>query len=193
MAKDTFASKVRKVFVENPDQSFDVPALALALDLVTKKDKAPLYATLRDFLNSSEICEIGPKSYAYMGRAGRPDIRSAMWAILRMRKAATIEDLQELSGASRAYAEEFIRMLQKRGAAEKAGSRNGSAVFRLVIDSGPQVPEDTAKVERLRNIRAAKRAALDLIEDAGHDLISATQKLIAARIAINDIPEGGVK
>lgn len=194
MKKQSFAEKVRQVFVQSVEAGLpemDNKALARALDLVSDQDKHPLYATLRDFLKSGEIEDIRPKVYVYKGKnSPKKDIRGAMWAVMRMRKTATRDDLQELAGASLDYANEFLRLLLKRGAIEKVGAvRNGSPVYRLVNDTGPQTPENTAKAERLRNIRAAKRAALDLIEDAGNDLISATQKLISARMAVNDLPE----
>ena len=193
MGQNTFAEQVRKTFIQLRDAGqaeIDNQSLALQLDLISDKDKKPLRSTLRDFVKSGEIECIRPNVYAYKGKSGQPDIRSAMWAVMRMRKTVTKQDLQELSGASADYAKEFISLLQRRGVIELLpAKRTGSAVYRLVNDTGPQPPEDSEKAARLKKIRAAKKAALELIEAAGNDLIAASQKLMAARIAVNDLPE----
>jgi predicted transcriptional regulator of viral defense system len=190
--KETFAGKVRSVMsskTQAGQQEITVQEIARVLDLVSDADKKPLYSALSDFVKSGEVKLVSPGIYAYLGRNKHPDIRSAMWSILRMRKVVTVNDLQEMAGASKEYAEEFVNMLRRRGVVEKMTRKGACAVYRMTDDIGPQTPEDTAKIERLRSISAAKKAALELIEDAWHDLISASQKLISARIAINDIKE----
>lgn len=193
MGKQSFAEKVRQVFIEASESRLEAASLDFlyfALDLVSGEDRKPLRAVLRDFLKAGEIECVGKHVYVYRGKSGKPEIRDAMWRVIRMRKTVTVTDLQELSGAGDGYAKEFLNLLIKRGVVEKIpAKRDGETVYRLVNDTGRAAPENDEKAARLRAIRAAKKAALDLIETAGNDLIAATQKLMAARIAVNDMPE----
>jgi len=189
----TYAQQVRNVIIQLRDLGYSEirqKDLFEPLDLVTNEDKKPLRTTLHEFIKTGEIETIRPNVYVYKGKPGTQEIRSAMWAVLRMRKIVTIDDLQELCGASRDYANEFIRLLLSREVVEKIPCHpTGGYFFRLVNDTGPQPPEDSEKAARLRKIRAAKKVALELIEAAGSDLIAASQKLFSARLAVNDLPE----
>lgn len=192
--KDTFASKVRAVLLTLADsgrKAVSKDELCDALDLVSNEDKRPLYAVLRDFHKSGEIESPAPHVYVYEGKQrARIDIQAAIWAVIRMRKSVTVEDLQELTGAKKDYAKEFLQLLVRREVIEKMpAKRNGTSLYRLVNDIGKDTPENDEKAARLRKSRAAKKAALDMIAEAGNDLISAAQKLNAARIAVNDMPE----
>ncbi len=50
---------------------------------------------------------------------GKVNIKTRMWKILTARGAVTYDDLQELTGASRVYAQEWMATLVKRGVVKK--------------------------------------------------------------------------
>ena len=66
-----------------------------------------------------------------MTRQEKIHLKTVMWRILRARKVVSYDDLQELSGASRVYAQEWMSTLVKREVVEKlSGGR-----YRLVDES----------------------------------------------------------
>ena len=192
MRSETLPGKIRAAFQKLAPDGGAVPLkkLALALDLIPGDDKRPLHATIKDMLRREEIERISPGVYAYRGLdQKKPDIKSAMWAVIRMKRAVTIDDLEELSSAARADAKEFLNMLARRGCVEKI-TRSGRGLYRLIEDPGPETPMDTKKAEKLRRIRESKKRALAEIDRAGEMLMTASQALVAARMIVNDLDEG---
>ncbi len=189
--RQSFTNRVRQALIALSETSEQVSnaELAQALDLVGDRDKRPMYASLCDLRKSGEIERVRPGVHVYKGLDKRqPEIRARMWTVVRMRKVVSIEDLQELCGASEAYALEFMRMLARRAVVEKIDRGPGSSVYRLVKD-GLNAPEDDEKSARLRRIRLAKKRALEELDAAGKTLIDAAQAIARARIAVNDMPE----
>ena len=60
-----------------------------------------------------------------------------MWRILQSRKVVTYDDLQELAGVSRSYAQEWMATLIKRNVVKKTDSGK----YRLVCHETPVMPE----------------------------------------------------
>lgn len=192
MRSETMPAKIRAAFQKLAPDGGPVTSQKLArhLDLIQGDDKRPFHATIKDMLKREEIERLSPGVYAYRGReVKKPDIKSAMWAVLRMKRAVTIDDMQELSSASREYAKEFMNMLARRGCVEKI-TQSGRILYRLIEDPGPDTPMDTAKAEKLRRIRESKKRALAEIDRAGEMLMTASQALVAARMIVNDLDEG---
>ncbi len=188
--KNSFADKVRQALINlgGGVKPVSNDTLAEYLDLVGDRDKRPMYMALRDLCRSGEAQRVAPGRHLYKGKTGGPDIRSAMWSVLRMRKTVNLDDLQELAGASRHYASQFMILLVRRGVVERI-RRGSNWIYRLVQDPGPQTPEDNEKAAALRRLREAKKAAIEQMDVAGRALIDATQALVRARMVINDIPE----
>jgi hypothetical protein len=158
--------------------------LALELGLISNLDKRPMYAALHDMLRTGEAERARPGVYIYRGRPEpeSPEIREKMWAVLRMRRAVTIEDLQEMAGASYAYAREFLALLTRRETVVRQDRKRQPSVYRLAQDPGPALPEDGEKAAKLRALREKKKAALAAI-DRG------VNALLEARLAVAEIPE----
>lgn len=54
-----------------------------------------------------------------MSKGRKTQLKTIMWRLLRARKVITYDDLQELTGASRSYAQEWMSGLIKKGFARK--------------------------------------------------------------------------
>ena len=192
MKNSTKAGKVRAALIKlSPNaEEVSIEAVAWELDWIFAKDKLPLYAALKDMRKSGEV-ERTRKGYVkYIGsRNEKPEIREAMWSVMRMRKRVTIDDLRELTGASHEYARQFLGMLVRRESVEHIRRRNKCSIYRLIEDTGPETPLDTVKHDRLRAIRQTKRKALEELASAGKLVIDAAKAIASARIAIGDISE----
>jgi hypothetical protein len=186
------SDKVRTALIElGPEgEPVTLAALAMELDMVSDKDKRPMRWALRDMCRTGEVERLEPGVVAYRGRnKGAPDIREAMWAVLRMRQSVTIADLQELADASLFYAREFMTMLVRRGCVESIRRKDHTRIYRLIKDTGPRTPRDNQKADKLRAIREAKKQAMAQLDRAGQSLLDATQAIARARMTVNDISE----
>lgn len=179
MARTGFAAQVRAYLKQKPGAvSYD--ELLIAFDLTSPEEKRRMQTAIRDMIRSGELAQTGAdRVYRYIDRDGRPEFREVMWRVLRSRRRVTADDLQELSGASRTYVREWLRMLERQGLVQRSeGNR-----FTLLEDAGPDaVPCDDAKAEKLRQIRDQKKAALASID-------AALQTILQARLAVSEIRE----
>ena len=183
MAK-TFADKVRNICqrLGRGGREFTISDVAVELDLVFKKDKRPLYLTLKDFRKTGEVERVGEGIYLYKGRNSQPvEIQRRMWRILRVRKKVTVADLQELADASAEYAREWLRNLMRNGVVKRKQLPDNTCIYRLVKDP-VEMPRNVKKADKLRLIRKKKKEALAIA-----DRLYATA--VEIRIAINSIPE----
>ena len=141
--------------------------LAVFLDFVFDKEKQPMYRVLNDLRKTGEVHRVRRGVYVYNGKNKKPpELQEIMWRILRARRTVTIDDLVELAGASREYAEEWLYMLARRDVVKRTGNRqNGGWKYRLIQDVVER-PCNTEKTEKLRRIRRQKREALAALEAA---------------------------
>lgn len=154
---NSFAARMREQFRALGDGGGEVRLADLAerLDLVSDKDKAPMYTALKDFIRRGEIRRVRPGAYVTTGAQDPPiEVRRKMWKVLRARRSVTVEDLMELTGASRSYAQEFLRVMAAREVVVRGeGPR---PLWRLVQDV-VRMPEDDAKAARLRELRRRQK------------------------------------
>jgi len=195
MAQNGMAGTIRRVFKELgaggvPVRQQDVAAHPL-FDLVTNKGKQKLFRAIRELCAAGELERVKPGVYVYRGKTDDPQIRERMWAICRARGRVTIADLQELAGASWAYAKEFLGLLVRQNIAQKLPGHRAPAVW-VMLQTPVEPPVDNQKTERLRRIRAEKKKALAVIDEVGPALVSAAQELSRLRMYINDFPEDEV-
>jgi hypothetical protein len=94
-----------------------------------------------------------------------------MWRVLRAKRTVTVEDLLMMAGAAGSYAREWLGMLEARGVVRKAGQKY------VLIKDHVEMPENDAKAERLRALRARMKGAIA-------DLRTTT---LAVRQATNEI------
>ena len=154
--------------------------LAIKLDMVFDKEKQALYRALRDFVKSGEITRIRRGVYIYNTGNKPPQLQEIMWRYLRAKKTVTIDDLVEISGASRDYAAEWIFMLERRKIVEKI-RLSGARKYRLISD--PVImPKDDKKAEKLKKLRRQKK------REAFVALGEAQNAISRARKAVGEIP-----
>lgn len=179
-----FADKVRKMMIEmgkgNPEVA--VLDIALRLDLISKKERRPVYGAISDFQQAGEVERVRPGVYRYIGKSQAvPEKRAVMWRLLRARKVVTVADFQELAGVSEVYAHEWLSMLIRRGIVKMMGADK----YRLLND--PIVmPENADKAEQLRRMRERKKKAIAALNAANIAMAEAM-----AILADDPPPEGG--
>lgn len=163
--KNSLTDRVREIIKSAGPGGITKNEIAEKLDMVTRDDKAPLCSRLRDLMyKSREIEQKGIRPhFRYFwigGKPGSPTIQEKMWRVLRARKAVTLADLMELAGASEVYAKEYMLVLIKNQIVKKDGYK-----WRMISD--PVImPDNTDKAEKLRKIRAAKKAAIAAMDEA---------------------------
>ena len=161
-----------------------------ALGVALKKSKDRTRTALRDLKRSGEIESAGRGVYRWLGKKRpEPEIKIAMWKLLRARRVVTISDLRELAGASEAYAAEWLRTLAKRGIVRKIRKAN-PATYQLTKDtvelpspSGQGLPDFTDNAMKLRELRKRRK------EEALQSLERAAAAIADAKAALTSMEE----
>jgi hypothetical protein len=140
------AELVTAVIAANPEQ------------VAGRKVRPMVQAVMRDLLRSGEAARVSEGEYRWAARKEPVQMRQKMWSILRARRVVSIEDLMELTGASRCYARQWTTMLE------------GHEVVRRLEDGRVQLvndpvlmPEDSTKAEKLKAIRVRNALAAVLV------------------------------
>lgn len=164
------AAKIREALrsLGKEGKEIESSVLAIKLDMVVDKEKQVLYRALRDFVKSGEVTQIRRGVCVYNSGNKPPQLQEIMWRYLRARKTVTIDDLVEISGASREYASEWVYMLARREIVEKI--RLGRARKYRLISDPVVMPKDSARADRLMELRKQKKkealAALVAVDTA---------------------------
>ena len=132
--------------------------LAVALDLVSDKEKRGMYRVMSDLRKQNEIRRVRPGVHVYLRKPGDDELRQKLWRVFRRLRTVTTDDLIELTGASEGYAKEFLRMLVKRDVARRIDDpkRQDKSKYQMINDP-VKMPEDEEKARRLRKLRRQKR------------------------------------
>ena len=170
----TLNDRIREYLSSRPSGA-TINAKAQALRVSPGKDRRTLANRLRDMVSRGELERIGRGAYRLAPKTGAPQLREVMWRLLRARRSVTVDDLVELSGASRAYAHEFLQALVRQGVVKKPDH----TTFQLAADP-VALPENTAKTEKLRRAREAKKTALASLD-------AAFAAIAEARMAVAEI------
>lgn len=136
-----------------------VDAVSKAMMAQTRQQHKNILNTLSELYRMGKLQRPRQGVYAPAILSKKPDIREAMWRVLRMRKRVTVEDMMTMADASQIYAREWLRMLADRGVIRKIQEPGTTAIWVLVRDS-VETPLDEEKAARLRDIRARKKAEL---------------------------------
>jgi hypothetical protein len=159
--KETFAGKIRQAAKSlcADGNSFTTKALSAHAGLQTRKDEKRMLNALRDFIKAGEARRISTGVYIYLGkqRNGLP-LKDQMRNYLKIKKVVTVDDLREL-GATESYAMEWLHMLVRRGVVVPLQNARYELVANMVV------PENDEKAERLRQLRAAKKAQIAIALD----------------------------
>ena len=162
--RESFAGKIREAAkaLGAGGKEFRADELGDRAGLQTRSDLRRMYQTIIDFIRAGDIERVEKGVYRYRGKpAERPQIQLVMWRIMRARRAVTIEDLQELAGASAAYAKQWLMMLARRQIVRKLSNGKYHLIQDLV-----KMPQDEEKAQKLRKIRERKKAALKALDQA---------------------------
>ena len=151
-------------------------ALAEELGMVFDNEKRVLYRALRDFRRSGETTRIRRGVYIYNGRNKPPQLQEIMWRFLRARKVVTIDDLREISGASKNYAMEWMRMLQKHELVKVI--RTGNLRKYQLISDQVAVPQNDEKAKKFRRIRRQKKSEALVALQGAEDAISRAREAV---------------
>jgi hypothetical protein len=178
---------------QNCGGTFSYGDLGDKLGLQSRADLDHVKRAVRNLVESGEIVRVRPGWFNWQGKnPGPPNQKEVMWRVLRARRVVTVTDLQELAGASREYAQEFMGRLEKQGVVQRLsapGGANHPDKFRLVDDPGPELPRDEDKAEYLRRRREQKKAALAKLDEVYAGALDVMQKAAAARMAVSALEE----
>lgn len=179
-----FANQVRTVLQEMAStKPVHVKDVAVKLDLVSHIDKKPMYKTLQDFLKSGEIERTGTDMFLYKGRKSqqKPELREILWRVLRARRSVSVEDLVELSGASKDYVQQWLKMLTRQDVVSVDKRPNQKTFYALIQDT-VTMPTDDKKAEKLRAIRDRKKEALNKLD-------AVINLCLEARMAVSELEQ----
>jgi hypothetical protein len=154
----TVSELVTAIVATNPEQ------------VAGRKVRPMVQAVMRDLLRSGEAARISEGEYRWAARKEPVQLRQKMWSILRARRVVSVEDLMELTGASRGYARQWTTMLE------------GHEVVRRLEDGRVQLvsdpvamPTDATKAEKLKAIRV--RNALAAVRERIEQVTVAVKEL----------------
>jgi len=133
------AELVTAVISANPEQ------------VAGRKVRPMVQAVMRDLLRSGEAARISEGEYRWAARKEPVQLRQKMWSILRARRVVSIEDLMELTGASRNYARSWTTMLEGHELVRRLEDGRVQLVNDPVV-----MPDDATKAGKLRAIRLRK-------------------------------------
>ncbi|MCP4111697.1 MAG: hypothetical protein GY749_40270 [Desulfobacteraceae bacterium] len=119
--------------------------IADALDLVTKKDKEPMWVAIKLLRNKGVLKQVERGRYEIRDRKWKKITKKEkMWKLVRSRKVVTAEDLQELAGTSYQYAYDWLKAMVRLGAVKREKNR-----YTLVVNTVKQ-PVDEKQRESSR-------------------------------------------
>ena len=162
MAHQSLSKAIKDTIRGQETGEITTDQLSRLLHIQTRKDNKRMLNTLSELYRTGKISRVRQGVYgpALTGAAhgNQPDKREIMWRVLRMRRSVTIADLQEMAGVSDHYAGEWLLMLTRRGIVQvfTPVSPKSPVSWRLISDV-VEMPVDTAKAERLRNLRLKKK------------------------------------
>ncbi|MCF8112789.1 MAG: hypothetical protein K9K21_02930 [Desulfotignum sp.] len=123
------------------------------LGLTKPAEKKRLHNILSELQIRGEIERKSPGLYQVVFLK-KPPLKTIMWRLLKMRRTVTAEDLVGMSGATRSYVDEWMRLLHKR----EIVKRTGPGRYKLINDDVEE-PEATIAAARMRKLRAVRRKA----------------------------------
>jgi hypothetical protein len=162
MAHQSFAKTVSDALqaaAKSGGGEVEVNKLSCLLHLQTYKDHKRLLNALYDLARSGKIVRVRQGVYAPAPAAGQPDKCEIMWRLFKMRRRVTVDDLMEMADVGQDYAREWLQLLVKREVARKIQEPGQPGLWVLINDLA-EMPQDSDKAERLRNIRLKKKKAL---------------------------------
>ena len=186
------AAKVREAIIDlSRAGDISYAEIANRLDLVTDRDKQPVYNTLRDFLKRGECIRVSKGVVRYVPSADPSPAKKAscMFRFIRANRnnTLTVSDLMANCKASRNTAREYLQMLTRRGITRRIDMPNNQpAKYQMIHDPGPNMIKNEYNAEKLRRLRQTHGEVLQQIGGAELALSQAAQALEKARKAMSD-------
>lgn len=157
--RNSFTEKVRQAarrLRERGEEPFGANDLGHEAGIKTRAEHKKMVNAVHEMRKTGEIESVIRGRYCYRGRK-KQFRKDKMWRVIRAKRTFTLDDLAELSGASRLYCKEFVALLIRREVVKKISKPGVPAVYRLVEDPGPALAPDRDKAEKLREIRARQK------------------------------------
>jgi len=124
-------------------------------ELIIKDPAWRIRNTVGDLKKSGEIVHHGRGLYEYAGKKKKRTYMDVIWHLVRSHRHFRAEEIERLSGAKRYTVNEYLWCLRGLGYLRKAGP----GAWLLIKDPGPKTPVNTAKCQKLKEIRRAQRAS----------------------------------
>lgn len=169
----SFAKQVRETLAEltaDSGKAATTDEISIKLRLMTYSDHKRLINTLSEMSRDGKIERVGKGLYKSMQQTGKPNIAERMWSVLRMRKRVQVEDLMVMAGASNDYAKEWLRALERQDVVARQGKGNLDNCIWVLIKDTLDMPQNTEKAERLRDLRKNKQAMAQLLKSTADGL-----------------------
>lgn len=169
----SFAKQVRETLAEltaDSGKAATTDEISIKLRLMTYSDHKRLINTLSEMSRDGKIERVGKGLYKSMQQTGKPNIAERMWSVLRMRKRVQVEDLMVMAGASNDYAKEWLRALERQDVVARQGEGNLDNCIWVLIKDTLDMPQNTEKAERLRDLRKNKKAMAQLLKSTADGL-----------------------
>ena len=169
----SFAKQVRETLAEltaDSGKAATTDEISIKLRLMTYSDHKRLINTLSEMSRDGKIERVGKGLYKSMQQTGKPNIAERMWSVLRMRKRVQVEDLMVMAGASNDYAKEWLRALERQDVVARQGDGNLDNCIWVLIKDTLDMPQNTEKAERLRDLRKNKKAMAQLLKSTADGL-----------------------
>lgn len=169
----SFAKQVRETLAEltaDSGKAATTDEISIKLRLMTYSDHKRLINTLSEMSRDGKIERVGKGLYKSMQQTGKPNIAERMWSVLRMRKRVQVEDLMVMAGASNDYAKEWLRALERQDVVARQGEGNLDNCIWVLIKDTLDMPQNTEKTERLRDLRKNKKAMAQLLKSTADGL-----------------------
>jgi hypothetical protein len=159
--KETFAGRVRAAAKALQEEGRQVTLEGLEMGcgtlIQTHRDRNFLCRTVSNLCEAGEMRRKSRGVYDYLGRHRSPQKQQIMWRYLRSGRSfggATVHDLQEVAGVCEGYVYEWLGSLAALGLVNKIKD-----CWQLTAGL-TEMPQNEAKAERLRNIRARNQNAI---------------------------------
>lgn len=147
----SFAERIRQAARRLQERGLPITCEELGHEagVKTRRECQAVRWTVRDMLKRGELERVEPGVFRLASSSqDPPQIQEKMWRVLRARRRVTVEDLQELAGASRLYALEWLQMLVKYEIVRKGDD----GLYQMVKDP-VEMPRNRKKAEKLRRLR----------------------------------------
>ncbi|GEM_PF-2116179 len=160
--------------------------IALRLDLVSNKEKQPIYRSMRDFMKRNEVVRLRPGVFRYDGKKydPRPATKThCMYRLIRANRRGTIgvDDLMANCQVEKSTAQEYLRLLVRRGMMRRIPMpKNRPPKYQMIDDPGPNLVKNDENAEKLRRIRGLKtlaREAMDAIQEGLDVAVAAVESI----------------